>query len=151
MSLSVPDNKSMKDTLQTFVTTITQQKKQIITLKGTMTQMSVDNSIAQQTLITWTTNCIKELKDQNNLLLGKLDESFMKMQNFSYNIQGFADKSEADKLKDTKNIIKNDFEGPSMNPPLVLIVKAAEGDSLIVYYSIYVNLLLLLFEVVIGD
>jgi myosin heavy subunit len=121
----VPDNGSLKDTLLTLVSTIIQQQEQIVLLQNSMNQMSINNATTQQNIVTWTTNCIHDLQNQNFVLQKNADASEAHIQNFVHNIQGFSDANKHnDLILNSRSVQKDSQLGILLsNPPLILATK----------------------------
>lgn len=102
-----------------FINTIVQQQDQISGLQSTMKQMSIDNLTAQKNIISWTTELVAETQKS---LQEKMNESNRQVQNFAYNVQGFADKIKNDQ-PDIKGL------GVNVAPPILQSMKAFEGNN----------------------
>jgi hypothetical protein len=92
--LSVPDTNDVKSTLGSFVTTIVEQKDTIDDLNKDMLKMSKDHDASMSSIMAWATQCITDLKNQNAAIESQLREAVAKLNNFSYNMQGYADKDD---------------------------------------------------------
>lgn len=90
MRLSVPDNASVKDTLQMFIGTIVQQQDHIVNLQSTITQLSNESLAAQKRIVAWTVELVTETQIS---LQEKINESNLRTQNIAHNIQGFTDRN----------------------------------------------------------
>lgn len=90
MRLSVPDNASVKDTLQMFIGTIVQQQDHIVNLQSTITQLSNESLAAQKRIVAWTVELVTETQIS---LQEKINESNVRTQNIAHNIQGFTDRN----------------------------------------------------------
>ena len=88
--LIIPDNTSIKETLKMFIKTIAQQEDDINDLRMSMKAMTLESAAAHNSIKAWT----KELlNDSQKYLIENIIESKEQIQNFVYNVQGFADNS----------------------------------------------------------
>jgi hypothetical protein len=92
--LSVPDTNDVKSTLGSFVTTIVEQKTTIDGLNHDMAKMAKDHDNSIASIMAWATQCIVDLKNQNEAIENQLRDAVSKLNNFSYNMQGYADKDD---------------------------------------------------------
>lgn len=74
--------------MKTFIKTIAQQEDDINDLKMSMKAMTLESAAAHTSIKAWT----KELlNDSQKYLIENIIESKAQIQNFVYNVQGFAD------------------------------------------------------------
>ena len=90
LRLIIPDNTSIKETLKIFVNTIAQQEDEINGLKSAMSVMALESAAAHESIKAWT---VELLKEAQRSLIENINESKTQIQNFVYNVQGFADNS----------------------------------------------------------
>jgi hypothetical protein len=71
-----------------FIATIIEQQDQISSLETAMKQMACENLETQKNMASWATNLVSEVQMS---LLGKVNDVNSRLNNFSYNVQGFPD------------------------------------------------------------
>ena len=128
MRLSVPDNASVKDTLQMFIGTIVQQQDHIVNLQSTITQLSIESLAAQKRIVAWTVELVTET---HTSLQERINESNARTQNVAHNIQGFTDRNEGSRYD------LGTAAATKLTPPAFLAIKV-EGDCRI-SLSVFVN------------
>lgn len=112
LRLSIPDNTSLKETLKIFVNTIAQQEDEINGLKTAMSVMALESAAAHNSIKAWT---VELLNESQRSLIENINESKTQIQNFVYNVQGFADNSSTRTLLTSDSLRAQDPVGTSIN------------------------------------
>lgn len=106
--------------LQIFVASIAEQQDQIFNLETAMKKMSSDNLEAQKSIVSWTTNLVTEVQMS---LLGKVNDLNSRLNNFSYNVQGFPEREKKDQRSGNLDVIT------SLRPPIFQSMGDVEGSD----------------------
>lgn len=112
LRLIIPDNTSLKETLKIFISTIAQQEDEINGLKMAMSVMALESAAAHNSIKAWT---VELLNESQRSLIKNINESKTQIQNFVYNVQGFADNSSTRTLLTSDSLEAKDPGVTSVN------------------------------------
>eukprot|EP01038_Epipyxis_sp_PR26KG_P009421 gene9421-12694_t len=89
VKLDVPDSTDVKETFGSVINTVVEQEEEIGNLRSNIKKLKEDHAVETKQLISWTTDNLNKLQQQNNFLQSALLQARSQISNLSHNLQGF--------------------------------------------------------------